>query len=264
MKMRCRSGVRGKFRDGETGSAEICKAAERITDNGGGRPPEGAVNTMALREHIEHTLLKPEATIEDIMRLCNEAKENNLLGICVNPAYVPLAKHLLAGTPVKVVTVVGFPLGADLPEIKALAAKRAVEGGADEIDMVINVGALKGHSDAYVVEDIKAVVEASAPKPVKVIIETCLLTDEEKVKACAMIAKAGAAFVKTSTGFNKAGATVEDVRLLSGEAKKLGLGVKAAGGIRDRQTAEAMVEAGADRIGTSAGHRIAAEEGQAG
>lgn len=213
-----------------------------------------------IERYIEHTLLKPEATTQDIIKLCQEARVHNFLGVCVNPYFVPLAKHLLAGTDVKIVSVVGFPLGCDEPEIKAEAARRAVKNGADEIDMVINVGALKGRDNAYVVEDIRQVVAAAGEAPVKVIIETCLLNEEEKVRACRMIARAGAAFVKTSTGFNKSGATVEDVSLLAGEAKKLGLRVKAAGGIRDYAAAKAMLEAGAERLGCSAGVQLVQEE----
>lgn len=213
-----------------------------------------------IERYIEHTLLKPEATTADIIRLCQEARAHNFLGVCVNPCFVPLVKHLLAGTDVKAVAVVGFPLGCDEPEIKAEAARRAVRNGADEIDMVINVGALKGRDNAYVVEDIRQVVAAAGEAPVKVIIETCLLNAEEKLRACRMIAKAGAAFVKTSTGFNKGGATLEDVSLLSAEAKKLGLRVKAAGGIRDYATAKAMLAAGAERLGCSAGVTLVREE----
>lgn len=213
-----------------------------------------------IEKYIEHTVLKPEATTADIIRLCQEARAFNFLGVCVNPCFVPLAKHLLAGTEVKVVTVVGFPLGCEETEVKAEAARRAVGNGADEVDMVINVGALKGRDNAFVVEDIRRVAAAAGEAPVKVIIETCLLNEEEKIRACGMIAKAGAAFVKTSTGFNKAGATVEDVALLSAEAKKLGLRVKAAGGIRDYATAKAMLEAGAERLGCSAGVTLVTEE----
>ena len=217
-----------------------------------------------IEKHIEHTLLKPEATTADIIKLCMEARLHNFLGVCVNPCFVPLAKHLLAGTEVKVVTVVGFPLGCDERSVKAAAARQAVRNGADEIDMVINVGALKGRDNAYVVEDIRQVVAAAGKAPVKVIIETCLLNEEEKVRACRMIAKAGAAFVKTSTGFNKGGATIEDVALLFGEAEKLGLRVKAAGGIRDYAAAKAMLEAGAERLGCSAGVQLVQEEKRTG
>lgn len=215
---------------------------------------------MSVRKYLEHTLLKPEATTEQIAQLCAEAKEYALGGVCVNCCQVALAAKLLAGTEVKVVTVVGFPLGADKSEVKAYAAKLAVQEGADEVDMVINVGALKDGNYKLVQQDIAAVVAAAGEHKVKVIIETCLLTDAEKVKACELIAKAGAAFVKTSTGFNKGGATVQDVELLAGEAKKYGLGVKAAGGIRDLATVKAMLAAGATRIGTSGGAAIARAE----
>lgn len=215
---------------------------------------------MELAQRIEHTLLKPEATVKDIMRLCDEAQKYHLYAVCVNPCYVPLAKHLLQGTEVKVVTVVGFPLGATFSSVKALEAKTAMEEHADEIDMVMNVSAFKTGDYAAVTEDIRRVVEAAAPCPVKVIIEAAYLTPREKRTACRIIADGGAKFVKTSTGFGKGGATVEDVKLLREEADKYGLKVKAAGGIRDVETAKAMVEAGADRIGTSAGAAIAAGE----
>lgn len=215
---------------------------------------------MELAQRIEHTLLKPEATVKDIMRLCDEAQKYHLYAVCVNPCYVPLAKHLLQGTEVKVVTVVGFPLGATFSSVKALEAKTAMEEHADEIDMVMNVSAFKTGDYAAVTEDIRRVVEAAAPCPVKVIIEAAYLTPREKRTACRIIADGGAKFVKTSTGFGKGGATVEDVKLLREEADKYGLKVKAAGGIRDAETVKAMVEAGADRIGTSAGAAIAAGE----
>ena len=215
---------------------------------------------MELAQRIEHTLLKPEATVKDIMRLCDEAAEHKLYAVCINPCYVPLAKHLLQGTNVKVVTVVGFPLGVTFSCVKALEAKTAVEEHADEIDMVMNISAFKTGDYAAVTEDIRRVVQAAAPCPVKVIIEAACLTAREKRTACRIIADAGAQFVKTSTGFGKGGATVEDVKLLREEADKYGLKVKAAGGIRDAETACAMVEAGADRIGTSAGAAIAAGE----
>lgn len=215
---------------------------------------------MELAQRIEHTLLKPEATVKDIMRLCDEAQQHHLYAVCVNPCYVPLAKHLLQGTEVKVVTVVGFPLGATFSSVKALEAKTAMEEHADEIDMVMNVSAFKTGDYAAVTEDIRRVVEAAAPCPVKVIIEAAYLTPREKRTACRIIADGGAKFVKTSTGFGKGGATVEDVKLLREEADKYGLKVKAAGGIRDAETAKSMVEAGADRIGTSAGAAIAAGE----
>lgn len=216
---------------------------------------------MSIAKYLEHTLLKPEAKVTDIMQLCAEAKAYNLGGVCVNPCYAGLARHLLRGTDVKVVTVVGFPLGADRTEVKALAAKLAVEEDqVDEVDMVMNMAAFKSGNFDGVVEDIAAVVEAAKPYPVKVIIETCLLTEDEKVVACGLVAKGGAAFIKTSTGFNKGGATLADVQLLAREAKRLGIGVKAAGGIRNYETAKAMVDAGADRIGTSAGVAICLDE----
>lgn len=215
---------------------------------------------MELAQRIEHTLLKPEATVKDIMRLCDEAQKYHLYAVCVNPCYVSLAKHLLQGTEVKVVTVVGFPLGATFSSVKALEAKTAMEEHADEIDMVMNVSAFKTGDYAAVTEDIRRVVEAAAPCPVKVIIEAAYLTPREKRTACRIIADGGAKFVKTSTGFGKCGATVEDVKLLYEEAGKYGLKVKAAGGIRNAETAKAMVAAGADRIGTSAGAAIMSGE----
>ncbi len=219
---------------------------------------------MSIAKYLEHTLLKPEATVTDIMKLCAEAKEYNLGGVCVNTCYAGLARHLLTGTDVKIVTVVGFPLGADRSEVKALATKLAVdEDHVDEVDMVMNMSAFKSGNYDGVVEDIAAVVEAAKPYAVKVIIETCLLSDEEKVKACELVAKGGAAFVKTSTGFSKGGATLHDVEILAREAKHYGIGVKAAGGIRDYETAKAMIAAGADRIGTSAGVAICEDEAKA-
>ena len=219
---------------------------------------------MSVAKYLEHTLLKPEATVTDIMKLCAEAKEYNLGGVCVNTCYAGLARHLLTGTDVKIVTVVGFPLGADRSEVKALATKLAVdEDHVDEVDMVMNMSAFKSGNYDGVVEDIAAVVEAAKPYAVKVIIETCLLTDEEKVKACELVAKGGAAFVKTSTGFSKGGATTHDVEILAREAKRYGIGVKAAGGIRDYETAKAMIAAGANRIGTSAGVAICEDEAKA-
>ena len=219
---------------------------------------------MSIAKYLEHTLLKPEATVTDIMKLCAEAKEYNLGGVCVNTCYAGLARHLLTGTDVKIVTVVGFPLGADRSEVKALATKLAVdEDHVDEVDMVMNMSAFKSGNYDGVVEDIAAVVEAAKPYAVKVIIETCLLSDEEKVKACELVAKGGAAFVKTSTGFSKGGATTHDVEILAREAKRYRIGVKAAGGIRDYETAKAMIAAGADRIGTSAGVAICEDEAKA-
>lgn len=207
-------------------------------------------------QYIEHTLLKPEATKKDITKLCAEAKQYEFLGVCVNPYYVPLAKKLLAGSAVKVVTVVGFPLGATYSEVKVLETRLAVAAGADEIDMVMNISAFKTEEHEQVQKDIECVVHAANGKPVKVIIETALLTDDEKQQACHLAIAAGAAFVKTSTGFNGKGAETPDVKLMWEKVHVAGLGVKASGGIRDRQTAEVMVAAGAGRLGTSAGVAI--------
>lgn len=213
-----------------------------------------------LAQYLEHTLLKPEATVADIIKLCEEAKKYQLEGVCINPCYVALARHLLSGTGVKVITVIGFPLGATYPEVKALEAKMAADNHADEIDMVMNISAFKTGDYQAVENEIKMVVAAAAPSLVKVIIETALLTDEEKRKACQLVITGGAQFVKTSTGFAKSGATVSDVRLLKEESTGSGIGIKAAGGIRDAVAAKAMIEAGATRIGTSVGHLIVAED----
>ncbi|MPM40703.1 Deoxyribose-phosphate aldolase [bioreactor metagenome] len=213
-----------------------------------------------LAQYLEHTLLKPEATVADIIKICEEAKKYQLGGVCINPCYVALARHLLSGTGVKVITVIGFPLGATYPEVKELEAKMAADNHADEIDMVMNISAFKTGDYQAVENEIKRVVAAAAPSLVKVIIETALLTDAEKRKACQLVIAGGAQFVKTSTGFAKSGATVSDVRLLKEEIGNAALGIKAAGGIRDAATARAMLEAGATRIGTSVGNLIVAED----
>ena len=206
---------------------------------------------------IDHTLLKPEATPAQIETLCAEAAEYHFASVCVNPVYIPLAARLLKGTGVKVCCVVGFPLGAIAPEQKAAEAASCAAMGAEELDMVIHVGAAKAGDWALVQRDIEGVVKAAAGHTVKVIIETCLLTDEEKVKACEAAKAAGAHFVKTSTGFSTGGATTHDIALMR---KTVGpeMGVKASGGIRDYETAMAMIEAGANRIGASAGIAIVA------
>lgn len=206
---------------------------------------------------IDHTLLKPEATPAQIEKLCAEAAEYHFASVCVNPVYIPLAARLLKGTGVKVCCVVGFPLGAIAPEQKAAEAASCAAMGAEELDMVIHVGAAKAGDWALVQRDIEGVVKAAAGHTVKVIIETCLLTDEEKVKACEAAKAAGAHFVKTSTGFSTGGATTHDIALMR---KTVGpeMGVKASGGIRDYATAMAMIEAGANRIGASAGISIVA------
>lgn len=213
---------------------------------------------MNLNKMIDHTLLKPEATKEMIENLCREAKEFDFKSVCVNPYWVSTAYEELRDSDVLVCTVVGFPLGATTKETKFFETDFAVQEGADEIDMVINVGALKSKQYDVVLEDIKSVVQAANGRTVKVIIETCLLTDEEKVKACELSKEAGANFVKTSTGFSTAGANVEDVELMKsivGDA----LEVKASGGIRDLDTALKMIEAGATRLGVSAGVQIMKE-----
>jgi deoxyribose-phosphate aldolase len=201
---------------------------------------------------IDHTMLKPEATDEQIIKVCREARENKFASVCINPSYVKLAREQLKSSGVKVCTVIGFPLGANDTRVKAYEAKIAIEYGANEVDMVINVGKLKAKDYEYVKNDIKAVVnEAKGKALAKVIIETCLLTDEEKVKVCKLAMEAGADFVKTSTGFNKGGATFEDVKLMY-ETVAPKLKVKASGGIRTTEDAIKMIEAGASRIGASA------------
>ncbi|MFP3388404.1 deoxyribose-phosphate aldolase [Brevibacillus sp. SIMBA_040] len=203
-----------------------------------------------IASYIDHTLLKPEATKEQVMKLCVEAREYSFASVCINPAFVELASSMLKDTEVKVCTVVGFPLGANTTALKVEETKQAIRGGAQEIDMVINIGALKA-GDAKLVEDeIRAVVEAAEGQLVKVIIEACLLTREEKILACQLSEKAGAHYVKTSTGFSTGGATAEDVALMR-EVVGDRLGVKASGGVRDLITAQNMIEAGASRIGSS-------------
>jgi deoxyribose-phosphate aldolase len=209
---------------------------------------------------IDHTLLKPEATRAQIEALCREAREHGFATVCVNPCWVPLCAELLRGSETRVCTVVGFPLGATLPEVKALEAARVVDEGACEVDMVMAIGALKSGDYRWVERDVAGVVEAShrGGAIVKVIIETALLTDDEKVKACVIVRAAGADFVKTSTGFASGGATAEDVALMR---RVVGpdIGVKAAGGVKDLQSARAMIQAGADRIGASVGVKIVQE-----
>ena len=211
-----------------------------------------------LNKYIEHTLLKQDAKKEDFIKLFEEAKTHKFLGVCINPAYIKLAKENLVGSDVKIVTVVGFPLGANKSDVKAFETECAIQDGADEIDMVINVTAIKNKDYEYVEEDIKKVKKACADKPLKVILETDLLTKEEIKKACELCIKAGADFVKTSTGFvkNGVGARVEDVKLMFETVSPHNLQVKASGGIRDKETALKMIEAGAVRLGTSSGIKI--------
>ncbi|CYU55441.1 MULTISPECIES: deoxyribose-phosphate aldolase [Streptococcus] len=210
---------------------------------------------MKLNKYIDHTILKPETTQEQVEKILAEAKEYDFASVCVNPTWVALAAESLKDSDVKVCTVIGFPLGANTPAVKAFETKDAISNGADEIDMVINIGALKTGNYDLVLEDIKAVVEASGDKLVKVIIEACLLTDDEKVKACQLSQEAGADYVKTSTGFSTGGATVADVALMR---KTVGpdMGVKASGGARSYEDAIAFIEAGASRIGASSGVAI--------
>ncbi|EYE87744.1 deoxyribose-phosphate aldolase [Fervidicella metallireducens AeB] len=212
---------------------------------------------MNIEKYIDHTLLKPQATEEEIKNICREAREYGFASVCVNAYYTSLVRKELEGTDVKTCVVVGFPLGATTKEVKAFETKQAIEKGAQEIDMVINIGALKSKKYDVVLDDIKAVVDAAKGKAlVKVIIETCLLTDEEKVKVCTLAKEAGADFVKTSTGFSTGGATVEDVKLMR-ETVGEEMGVKASGGVRTREDAEAVIAAGANRIGASASIAIA-------
>ena len=210
---------------------------------------------MNIASYIDHTILAADATEEKVAKLCREASQWKFASVCVNTCWTEFCAEKLKGTGVNVCVVVGFPLGAMSTEAKAFEAKKAVEDGATEGDMVINIGWLKDHKDALVEEDIRQVKKACGKAHLKVIIEACLLTDEEKVRACKLSVAAGADFVKTSTGFSKGGATVEDVALMR---KTVGpdTGVKAAGGIRDYETAKKMIEAGADRLGCSAGIAI--------
>ena len=246
----------------ETGS--FCRAdVARIVDAGAERI--GIVLGETATAHdwaslIDHTLLKPEASEADIRRLCEEAAKYGFASVCVNPAWVKTSAEILKGTGIPVCTVIGFPLGATLPDVKAFEARRVIFNGAREVDMVINIGALKSGDDCAVEDDIRAVASAAHENGVlcKVIIETALLTDEEKVRACLAARNAGADFVKTSTGFAKGGATVDDVALMRRTVGKA-LGVKASGGVKGIEDAKAMVAAGATRIGASVGVKIAQE-----
>ncbi len=210
---------------------------------------------MKYNKLIDHTLLKQDATPEQIVKLCEEAKQFDFMSVCVNPSYVPLAAQCLKGSDVKVCTVIGFPLGMNMTKTKIQETELCIKEGAQEIDMVINVGMLKAGHDDYVEEEIRQIKAACGSTLLKVIIETCLLTDEEKVRACLASKKAGADYVKTSTGFSTGGATVHDVALMR---KTVGqdMGVKSSGGVKTHEDLLAMVEAGASRIGTSSGCKI--------
>lgn len=211
---------------------------------------------MELNRMIDHTILKPEATEAAVQKIIDEAKEYNFFSVCINPCWVAFASEQLADTDVAVCTVIGFPLGANTPEVKAYEAADAIKNGANEVDMVINIGALKSQQYDHVRQDIQGVVDAAKGKAlVKVIIETALLTDEEKVKACELAKEAGADFVKTSTGFSTGGAKVADIRLMR-ETVGSDMGVKASGGVHNAEEALAMIEAGATRIGASTGVAI--------
>ncbi|MGL4452541.1 MAG: deoxyribose-phosphate aldolase [Sarcina sp.] len=210
------------------------------------------MDKQQLASMIDHTVLKADATKSDVEKICKEALEYKFASVCINPANVELSANLLKGSEVKVCTVIGFPLGANTSEVKAFETKDAIAKGAQEVDMVINIGRLKDKDYEYVKNDIKAVVEAAKGKALtKVIIETCLLTDEEKIKACELSKEAGADFVKTSTGFSTGGATPEDIKLMR-ETVGPELGVKASGGVRSFADAEAVIANGATRIGASA------------
>ncbi len=210
---------------------------------------------MNLNKYIDHTVLKADAKKEDITKLCNEAIENNFASVCVNPYWVSYASKLLKDSDVDTCTVIGFPLGANTSKVKAFECANAIENGATEIDMVVNIGELTSNNFDVVYEDIKAVVDAANGTLVKVIIETCLLNDEQKQKACELVVKAGAQFVKTSTGMSTGGATKADIELFKsvvGDNAK----IKASGGVRTLEDAQIMIEAGANRIGTSGGVQI--------
>jgi len=238
------------------------KTVKNIVDVGASRIAAGkgignSLKDKDIASKIDHTMLKPDATPAEITELCEEAKKYHFASVCINPGYVPLCSSLLKGTEVRICTVVGFPLGANTTEVKKFETEQAIQNGATEIDMVINVGMLKAGKYEYVENDVAQVVRLAKTKSalVKVIIEAALLNDKEKVKACLICKKVGADFVKTSTGFSKGGATVGDVALMKYVVGS-SIGVKAAGGIRSKEEAEAMIASGADRIGASASVKI--------
>jgi deoxyribose-phosphate aldolase len=237
-----------------TPETEQAESGKKMLENGAARiscTGTGNISCGEISPYIDHTLLKPDATEADITQLCREALEHRFASVCVNTSYVELCSRLLSGSGVRVCAVVGFPLGAMSSDAKAFETRDAIAHGADEIDMVINVGQLQSGNYNYVIEDIRAVVRAAAGHTVKVIIETALLTDDQKVAACVLAKAAGADFVKTSTGFGPGGARPEDVALMR---RVVGdqMGVKASGGIRDCSTAQKMIASGATRIGASA------------
>lgn len=211
---------------------------------------------MKESKYIDHTLLKPESTQEQVQKIVDEAKQYDFATVMVNPCWIPFVAPQLEGTDVKAACVIGFPLGANTKATKVFEAKDALDNGADEIDMVINIGKLKDHDDAYVIDEIKALKQVAGEHCLKVIIETCLLSEEEKERACKDVVEAGADFVKTSTGFSTGGATVEDVKLMKKAVEGSSVKVKASGGVRSREDFDAMIEAGAERIGTSSGTKL--------
>lgn len=237
------------------------KVKQMLGKGGGASPAAAALTPEQVAKLIDHTLLKPDATASDVEKLCAEARQHGFFSVCVNPVFVPQVKKLLQGSTVKVCCVVGFPLGAQDPQIKLLEARKAIREGAQEVDMVVNVGALKGKDDALVLRDIRGVVEACKDGRAlsKVILETALLTDEEKVRACELSMKAGADYVKTSTGFSSGGATAEDIALMARTVAPKKLGVKASGGVRTYADLLKMVKAGATRVGASSSVKILEE-----
>jgi deoxyribose-phosphate aldolase len=220
-----------------------------------------SLTAAQLAAFIDHTLLKPDASLAQIKQLCAEAREHHFFSVCVNGSWVAAARSFLEDTDVKVASVVGFPLGAMSSDVKRFETEVAIDDGAHEIDVVLNIAQLKAGEDKYIFRELCDVVEAADERTVKVILETCLLTDAEKIRACKLVVESGAHFVKTSTGFSTAGATIADVKLMR-EAVGPQFGVKASGGVRDAQTALAMIAAGATRLGTSSG--IAIVQGLAG
>jgi len=250
---------------GPLAAEDVARIADRVREmlssEAAAAPDAAPLPPDQVAKLIDHTLLRPEATGSDIEKLCDEARRYSFYSVCVNPSYVRDAKTLLRGSPVKVCCVVGFPLGAQPPEIKTLEARRAIREGAQEIDMVINIGALKSGDDDAVRRDIRGVVEAckEGRAACKVILETALLSDEEKVRGCELAMKAGADFVKTSTGFSSGGATTEDIALMARTVAPRRLGVKASGGIRTYRDVVRMIQAGATRVGCSSSVKIMEE-----
>ena len=241
----------------------IRKVTEEVCAQYGSGTAEtgGSLSPASLAKYIDHTLLKPQASEDDVRKICDEAKKYQFASVCVNPSYIGFVASQLEGSGVAPCVVVGFPLGATTPEIKAEETQAVVSLGAKEVDMVINVGAIKSDNWSLVKRDIEAVVGAAKGRAlVKVIIETCLLTDEEKVRACTVSKLAGADFVKTSTGFSTGGATKEDIELMRTTVGPQ-MGVKASGGVKDYKTAVEMIKAGATRLGTSSGAAIVSDSG---